>query len=60
MILEFKVIDGGDPLAAVEQALDQIEAKKYATEPRALGASVVHLYGLVFDGKKMWLGQRVG
>lgn len=51
-VLEFKrVRDGDSPEAALASALDQIQARAYATVVTEAGASAVHCYGVVFDGK---------
>jgi len=39
--------------AALDAALQQIADKNYADELRAAGASQIHAYGIVFDGKQV-------
>jgi len=38
---------------ALDTALEQIKQKNYADELRAAGASAIHAYGIVFDGKRV-------
>ena len=42
--------------AALESALAQVKHRKYADEVRGRGAAVVREYGIVFDGKQVWVG----
>ena len=43
--------------AALSAALRQIEARRYATELAARGAAPVVRWGVVFDGKQVWVRQ---
>jgi hypothetical protein len=56
-VLELKVIDT-EYQETREQALDravaQLVDREYASEVRAAGATVVHQYAVVFDGKRCW------
>ncbi len=55
IIIEFKKVDKkkGDSLKkAVEQALTQIEEKKYEAEMQARGIQNIIKLGIAFDGKK--------
>ena len=57
-VLELKVIDkdsGETPEQAAESALQQVQAKDYASEVKAAGANPVHVHGVVFDGKRCWV-----
>ncbi len=55
-VLELKRIVGDEtPEAALERALNQLRTRNYAAEVRAAGATAVHQYGVVFDGKRCWV-----
>jgi hypothetical protein len=58
VVLELKEA-GGATAEVVERALgaalQQIEAKGYAEELRARGAAPILGYGVVFDGKRVWV-----
>jgi uncharacterized membrane protein len=41
--------------AALASALQQIAARRYAAELEAAGANPIHCYGVVFDGKQVWV-----
>jgi hypothetical protein len=41
--------------AALASALEQIAARGYAAELGAAGANPIHCYGVVFDGKQVWV-----
>jgi len=41
---------------ALASALDQIKTRKYVDEVRTSGAGTVREYGVVFDGKMVWVG----
>jgi hypothetical protein len=41
--------------AALDSALAQIASRGYAAELEAAGARPIHCYGVVFDGKQVWL-----
>jgi hypothetical protein len=63
VVIELKEIDeteGETREQALEAALRQIEERKYAEELRAAGASPIHEYGVVFDGKRVWVERRAG
>lgn len=57
-VLELKVIDA-DYDETVQSALDaaaaQLVAREYAAEVRDGGATVVHQFAVVFDGKRCWV-----
>ena len=40
---------------ALASAMDQIERRRYAEDLAACGAQPIHRYGLVFDGKRVWV-----
>jgi len=57
-VLELKTLDPeyGDTVASVlDGAVAQLEDRDYAAEVRAAGATEVHQYAVVFDGKRAWL-----
>ena len=54
VVIEFKrVREHETPDTALQAALAQIQSKAYAAQLFDAGASVVHAYGVVFDGKKV-------
>jgi uncharacterized protein (DUF2252 family) len=58
VVLELKEAGGATAEAvdwALAAALQQIEAKGYAEELRARGAAPILGYGVVFDGKRVWV-----
>jgi hypothetical protein len=58
VVIELKELDAtdGETLdAALDSALEQIAARGYAAELGAAGASPIHCYGVVFDGKRVWV-----
>ncbi|HRI68850.1 MAG TPA: AAA family ATPase, partial [Polyangium sp.] len=56
VVVEFKVLKRNEtPEHALMLAAKQIRDRKYAESVRAAGASVVHEYAMVFDGKKAWV-----
>ncbi len=62
IIMEFKVFDpkrDGSLEGAVENALDQIRQKRYETElvSRGISRERIRIYGFVFEGKKVLIGQ---
>jgi hypothetical protein len=61
VVLELKRVDtdvGETPEQAIASALAQIRARDYAAELRERGASPIHLFAAVFDGKRAYA--RVG
>ena len=57
-VLELKVIDTDydeTVQIALERAVTQLRQRDYAAEVRAAGATDVHQYGVVFDGKRCWM-----
>lgn len=58
MVLELKSHDETDD-ETVEQALDsaleQVRRRCYTEELEAAGAAPIHTYGVVFDGKRVWV-----
>ncbi len=58
VVLELKVKKKGETLKqALAKALAQIDAKDYAAELRAVGASPIHKMAFAFDGKKVIAGR---
>jgi len=56
IIFEFKRTDKNEDLAEMAQdALDQINKKKYATELRSRGVQAITAFGIAFRGKEMVL-----
>jgi hypothetical protein len=58
VVIELKELDAtdGETLdAALDSALAQIAARGYAAELGAAGANPIHCYGVVFDGKRVWV-----
>ena len=56
IILELKIAKTEDELEhAAQNALEQIDEKKYTAKLTAQGVSVVWRYGVAFCGKKVWL-----
>jgi hypothetical protein len=59
-VLELKVIDTDYDETreqALEAAVAQLRDRDYAAEVRAAGATSVHQYAVVFDGKRCWVRQ---
>jgi hypothetical protein len=57
-VLELKVVDTDDEETvetALESAVAQLRTRNYAAEVLAAGATTVHQYGIVFDGKRCWV-----
>ena len=57
-VLELKVIDTDydeTVQVALERAVTQLRQRDYAAEVRAAGATDVHQYAVVFDGKRCWM-----
>jgi hypothetical protein len=57
-VLELKVIDTDYEETreqALEAAVAQLQDRDYAAEVRAGGATSVHQYAVVFDGKRCWV-----
>lgn len=55
-VLELKVVGRREtPEEALERAVTQLRERDYAAEVRAAGATAVHQYAVVFDGKRCWL-----
>lgn len=58
VVMEFKVPLGREtPEVALEKATKQLRERKYAAELIAAGASPVHEYAMVFDGKQVWVNR---
>jgi hypothetical protein len=60
VVIELKQLDTLDKEtvdAALASALQQIAARGYAAELEAAGANPIHCYGVVFDGKQVWVGR---
>lgn len=56
VVMEFKVPKRSEtPEQALVHAAEQVRDRKYAEDVRAAGASVVHEYAMVFDGKSAWV-----
>ena len=54
--MELKIAKTEDELEhAAQNALEQIDEKKYTAKLTAQGVSVVWRYGVAFCGKKVWL-----
>lgn len=55
-VLELKVVNPRQtPEAALAAAVQQLRDRRYHTEVSAGGASTVHQYAVVFDGKRCWV-----
>jgi len=56
-VLELKVARKGEktPAAALREGLAQIRKGRYEAELLAAGASAVHAFAVVFDGKRVWV-----
>jgi hypothetical protein len=57
-VLELKVMEPefGDTVeGCLAQAVAQLKDRDYAAEVRAAGATEVHQYAVVFDGKRCWV-----
>lgn len=55
-VLELKRITRREtPESALDKAVAQLTDRAYAAEVRAGGATTVHQYAVVFDGKRCWL-----
>lgn len=58
VVLELKRIDdeeGETVDQALDAALEQVRSRGYRAELEAAGASPIHEYGIVFDGKRVWV-----
>lgn len=57
-VLEFKVCTSGTPEAALKEAKEQIEDRRYATAliARGIAPEKIHAYGIVFDKKRVLVG----
>ena len=57
-VLEFKVCTSGTPEAALKEAKEQIEDRRYATAliARGIAPERIHAYGIVFDKKRVLVG----
>jgi Predicted AAA-ATPase/PD-(D/E)XK nuclease superfamily len=61
VVMELKTLDprrDASPEAALDAAMRQIDARAYAAELRAAGATPIHAYAAVFDGKRAYLRVR--
>ncbi|MFM7200110.1 MAG: PD-(D/E)XK nuclease domain-containing protein, partial [Myxococcota bacterium] len=55
-VMELKVLQEGETIAgALKNALAQIRIQAYTTQLKAVGASPIHQYAALFDGKRVWL-----
>lgn len=57
-VLELKVVEPrfGDTVGgALDEAVEKLADRNYAQEIRASGATDVHQYAVVFDGKRCWI-----
>jgi hypothetical protein len=55
-VLELKRIIGDEtPDSAIEKAVAQLNDRDYAAEVRSAGATEVHQFAVVFDGKRCWV-----
>jgi len=55
-VLELKAVGRREtPEEALARATAQLRDRDYAAEVRAAGATVVHQYAVVFDGKRCWV-----
>jgi hypothetical protein len=56
IIIEFKMMDEGkSPEKTLEDAMEQIESRKYAAELEAAGIKKIMKIAIAFQGKKLWL-----
>lgn len=56
VVIEFKVLSRNETAEqALVRAAEQVQNRKYSEDVRASGASVVHEYAMVFDGKNAWV-----
>jgi hypothetical protein len=56
VVIEFKVRDEDEKIDTVlKEAATQVRDRQYAVELVAAGASPVHEYAMVFDGKQAWV-----
>jgi len=56
VVMELKVLRRSETIAtALKKALDQVETRAYATQLEAAGASPIHTYALLFDGKEAYV-----
>jgi hypothetical protein len=56
VVIKFKVLKPNETVEqALKRAAEQVRNRKYAEDVRASGASVVHEYAMVFDGKEAWV-----
>jgi len=57
-VLELKRLrgSGGETVeASLDAALEQIRQRRYASVLETAGADPIHIYGVVFDGKRVWV-----
>jgi hypothetical protein len=55
-VLELKRVSQREsPEQALDRAVAQLIDRNYAAEARAAGATTVHQYAVVFDGKRCWV-----
>lgn len=55
-VLELKRVSRREtPEEALQRAVKQLTDRQYAREVRAAGATEVHQYAVVFDGKRCWV-----
>jgi len=56
VVMELKVLQEDETVAtALENALEQLKSQAYCTQLEAAGATPIHTYAALFDGKRMWL-----
>ena len=59
IIMELKKIDSDETKdTALDSALAQIEEKKYETAIKARGVMDIEKFGVVFDGKRVWVKKK--
>lgn len=55
VVIELKVLRRSETVAtALKKALDQVKERAYATQLEAAGASPIHTYAILFDGKEAY------
>ena len=57
VVLELKATWGTDPQQILDEALAQIEDRRYVAEAQAEGVAEVRVYAAALDGKRVWVRQ---